>query len=234
MNLATPAWIASPISPMTLGGHFARQCEVERKVGVGVAGKGVAALFDLLHDGVRRRTLISGIGVAACEVDERGGAPEGSGAVGRFRGLCHHLRPAGSGVGHWNPYVGMRLNTAGQHQLTGSVDRPPRLNFQRSRHSHDGDLLSLNSDIYFARPLGGHHLAAANNQVQHVSPPVEGTVHSIYGSQANEARAGQAAIVAAICWGLSICLVQIATLEQDLLIYGLATRSVPAATARWH
>ena len=152
-------------------GHCPGHDVVESEVGIGMAGKGVAALFHLLHDGVCGWGFPRGDGQVAGEVDEGGDAAKGRRPAGCFGRLGDNLGAARPHPGHRNTDVGVRFDSAGQDDFARRVDDSEGFYVQGTGPGHGGYNTTLNADVQFGDAFGGHYPSAANNQVQHRCPP---------------------------------------------------------------
>ena len=128
----------------------ARQNVMEREVGVGMSGKRLPPLVDLLHDGIRRWGLPRRYGQVAGKVNECRNPAKGSGTAGCLRGLGDDLRAASPNLGNRNADVSVGLYAAWENYLASGIYSPCRVGFQRAWGSKDSDLLPLNANVHLA------------------------------------------------------------------------------------
>jgi hypothetical protein len=107
-------------------------------------------------------------GFQRCEIDRRRGAAEQRRLADPRGGLGQH-RLGNPGHRHRPVAMDMRVDAAGNDDLSGSVDHPPGAERgEAARPTDRGDLLAGNADIGRLRPRGQDRKAAGHDDIEHV------------------------------------------------------------------
>ena len=142
---------------------------VEGVISIGVTPKHIPPDFNLTHDGIGWRYGPWRQRQRSGEVHVGSNPPERGSPTGCLGRLSEDAGVAASPVvRHRHVDVGVRFDTAGQHDHPGGVYRLTRSDIiQCAGRGHRCNLLALDAHIHEAGASGRNHCSALDNQVQH-------------------------------------------------------------------